>query len=55
MNQLFLFSRPSSGNFRVIPHLPAALGVAISSFRQRGAFAKRKVQDIRVSEKVCNE
>jgi hypothetical protein len=48
MNQLFLFSGPSGDDFRVIPHLPTALGVGISSFRQRLAFVKGKLQDIRV-------
>jgi hypothetical protein len=42
MNQLFLFSEPSSDNFRAIPNLPTALGVHISSFRKRGAFEKGK-------------
>jgi hypothetical protein len=50
MNQLFLFSGPSGDNFRVIPHLPTALGIGISSFRQHGAFVKGKVQDVRMSE-----
>jgi hypothetical protein len=56
MNQLFLFSGPSSDDFRVISHLPTALGVGISSFRQWGAFVKGKVQDVRVCQKkVWNE
>jgi hypothetical protein len=56
INQLFLFSGPSGDNFRVIPHLPTALGIGISSFRQRGAFVKGKVQDVRVCQKkVWNE
>jgi hypothetical protein len=38
-------------NFRVIPHLPTELGVGISSFRQRGAFVKGKVQDVRLCQK----
>jgi hypothetical protein len=42
MNQLFLLSRASGDNFSVIPHLPTALGVGISSFRQRGDFVKGK-------------
>jgi hypothetical protein len=52
---LFLFSGPSAVNFRVIPHVPTALGVRISSFRQRGAFVKGKVQDVRVSEESVEE
>jgi hypothetical protein len=40
MNRLFLFSGPSGDNFRVIRHLPTALGVGFSCFRQRGAFVK---------------
>jgi hypothetical protein len=48
MNQLILFSGPSGDDFRVIPHLPTALGVGIISFRQGGAFVKGKVQDVRV-------
>jgi hypothetical protein len=51
MNQLFLFSGPSSDNFRVIPHLPTALDIVISSFRQRSAFVKGKVQDVHVCQK----
>jgi hypothetical protein len=39
----FLLSGPSGDNFRVIPHLPTALGFGISSFRQRGVFSKGKV------------
>jgi len=35
----------------VIPHLPVALDAGISSFRQRGAFVKEKVQDGRVRHK----
>jgi hypothetical protein len=49
--QLFLFSGPSDGNFSVIPHLPTALGIDISSFRQRSAFVKGKVQDVHVCQK----
>jgi hypothetical protein len=30
--------RASGDNFRVIPHLPTALGVGIITFRQRGAL-----------------
>jgi hypothetical protein len=41
----------SGDNFRVIPRLPTALGVGMSSFRQRGAFVKEKVQDVRVCQK----
>jgi hypothetical protein len=37
--------------FKVTPHLPAALGVGIISFRQRGAFVKVKVQHVRVYQK----
>jgi hypothetical protein len=56
MNQLFMFSGPSGDNFRVIPHLPTALGVGFSSFRQRDAFVKGEVHDVRVcQEKLCNE
>jgi hypothetical protein len=56
MNQLFLSSGPSGYNFRVISRLPTALGVGISSFRQRGDFVKGKVQDVRVCQKkVWNE
>jgi hypothetical protein len=57
MNQLFLFSGPCGDNFRVISRLPTALGVGISSsFRQRGAFVKGKVQHVRVCQKkVWNE
>jgi hypothetical protein len=29
MNQLFLFSGPFGDNFKVIPHLPTALGVGV--------------------------
>jgi hypothetical protein len=40
----------------VIPHLPTALGVGISSFRQRGAYVKGEVQDVRMCQmKVWNE
>jgi hypothetical protein len=46
MNWLFLYSGLSDDNFRVIPHLPTSLGVAISSFEQWGAFVKGKVQDV---------
>jgi hypothetical protein len=35
----------------VIPLLPIALDAGISSFRQRGAFVKEKVQDGRVCQK----
>jgi len=51
MNQLFLFSEQSGDNSAVIPHLPLALDVGISSFRQLGAFVKEKVQDGRVCQK----
>jgi hypothetical protein len=33
------------------PHLPTALDAGISSFRQRGAFVKEKVQDSCVCQK----
>jgi hypothetical protein len=46
MNQLFLFSGLSGDNFRAILRLPTALGVGISSFRQRGAFVEGEVQDV---------
>jgi hypothetical protein len=56
MNQLFLFSGPSSDNFRVISHLPIGLGIGISSFRQQGVFVKRNVQDVHMCQKkVWNE
>jgi hypothetical protein len=56
MNQLFLFNELSGDNFRVIPHLPTALGVGMSSFQQRDAFVKGTVQDVRVcQEKLWNE
>jgi hypothetical protein len=56
MNQFFLFSGPSGGNFRVISPLSTELGFGISCFRQRGAFVKWKVQDVRVCQKkVWNE
>jgi hypothetical protein len=48
---LFLFSGHFDDNLTVISHLPVALDAGISSFRQRGAFVKKKVQDGRVSEK----
>ena len=51
MNQLFLFSRHSGDNSTVIPHLPIALDAGISSFRQRAAFVKAKVQNGRVCQK----
>jgi hypothetical protein len=51
MNQLFPFSGHSANNSTVIPHLPTALHAGISSFRQRGAFVKEKVQDGSVCEK----
>jgi hypothetical protein len=50
MNLLFLFSGNSGDNFIMFPHMPTALGVSISSVRQRCAFVKRKEQDVRVSE-----
>jgi hypothetical protein len=53
-NQLFLFSGLSSDNFRVIPHLPTALGDGLSSSRR--VFLKGKMQDIRMCQKkVWNE
>jgi hypothetical protein len=55
MNQLFLFSRPSSDNFRVIPHLPTALGISISSFRQWGAFVQEKCTTSACLKKVWNK
>jgi hypothetical protein len=51
MNQLFLFSGPSGDNLKVIPHPPTALGVGISSSRQRGVFVTGKVQDVRHCQK----
>jgi hypothetical protein len=36
----------------MVSHLPLALDAGISSFRQRGAFVKEKVQDGRVLIKV---
>jgi hypothetical protein len=45
MNWLFLSGEPSGDNFKAIAHLPAALAVGISTFRQRGAVVKGKVQD----------
>jgi hypothetical protein len=51
---MFLFSVPSGDKLQSGPHLPTALGVDISSFRQRGAFLK--VQDVCVCQKkVWNE
>jgi hypothetical protein len=56
MNKLLLFGGPSGDNFKVIPHLPTALGVGTRSFRQRGDFVKGKAQDVRVCQKkVWNE
>jgi hypothetical protein len=56
MNQLFLFSGLSGDNFRVIPHLPTALGIDINSFSQWSTFLKRKLQDVHVCQKkVWNE
>jgi hypothetical protein len=55
MNQLFKFIGHSSGNSTVIPHLPIALDAGISSFRQRGAFVKKKVQGGRVLIRVWQE
>jgi hypothetical protein len=53
---LFLSNGPSGNNFRVVPHLPTALGVGINRFGQGGAFVKGKVQDVRVCRKnVWNE
>jgi hypothetical protein len=43
-----MFSGPSGDNFRVIPHLPATLGVGNSRFRQEGACVKGRVRDVRV-------
>jgi hypothetical protein len=37
------------------PHLPIALDAGIGSFRQRGAFVKKKVQDGRVLIGVWQE
>jgi hypothetical protein len=51
MNQLFLFSGHSGDNSTVISHLPIALDAGISSFRQRDAFVREKVQDGRVCQK----
>jgi hypothetical protein len=52
----FCSTGASFDNFRVIPHLPTALGFGISSFRQRGAFVKAKMQGIRMCQKkVWNE
>jgi hypothetical protein len=48
MNQLFLFNEHSGDNSTLIPHFPIALDAGGSSFRQRGAFVKDKVQDGRV-------
>jgi hypothetical protein len=50
-SQLFLFSGHSGENFRVIPHLPTALAVDISSFRKWGAIVKGKVQDVHMCQK----
>jgi hypothetical protein len=47
----FCSARPSSDNFRMIPHLPRALGVGISSFRKRAGFVKGKMYDVRVFQK----
>jgi hypothetical protein len=49
--QLFLFSGHSGDNSTEIPHLPVGLDAGISSFRQRGAFVKEKVQYGRVCQK----
>jgi hypothetical protein len=55
MNQLFLFSGPSSDYFRVIPHVPTAFGT-VSSFRKWGAFVKGYMQDVHMClKKVWNE
>ena len=55
-DQLFLFTWHFGDNSTVILHLPIALDAGISSFRQRGAFVKEKVQDGRVCQKkVWNE
>ena len=51
LNQLFLCSGHSGDNLTVIPTLPIALDAGISSFRQRSAFVKEKVQDGRVCQK----
>jgi hypothetical protein len=48
---LFLFSGHTGDDSTVIPHLPIALDAGISSFRQRGAFVKEKVQGGRVCQK----
>ena len=46
--------RPFRRQFNSDPHLPIALDAGISSFRQRGAFVKEKVQDGRVCQKKCS-
>ena len=51
MNQLFLCSGHSGNNLTVIPPLLIALDAGISSFRQRGALVKEKVQDSRMCQK----
>jgi hypothetical protein len=43
--------RASGDNLTVIPPLPIALDAGISSFRQRDAFVKEKVQDGRLCQK----
>jgi hypothetical protein len=56
MKSVVSVQRPSSDNFRVIPHLPTALGVGTSSFRKQSAFVKGKVQDVgKCQKKVWNE
>jgi len=51
MNELFLCCGHSGDNLTVIPPFPIASDAGISSFRQRGAFVKEKVQDGRVFQK----
>jgi hypothetical protein len=48
MNQLFLFTGPSGDNFRVVPHLPTALGVGISS-AGRSRVSEESVERVRQS------
>jgi len=51
MNQLVLCSGHSGDSLTVIPPLPIELEAGISSFRQRGAFVKEKVQDGHMCQK----
>jgi hypothetical protein len=48
---LYLFSGHFGDNSTAIPHRSIALDAGISSFRQRGAFVKEKVQDGHVYQK----